>query len=155
MMAYLNYTTDIPAARSVAEIIERLAAHGAERITVVYDGARRPMGLAFAIDTPHGLLTFRLPANIDATLAVLRRQTSERTAGGRRVVPFSAASPEQATRVAWRVLKDWTEAQLAIIEAGMATIDQVLLPYVETPDGRTVYQLVTQRWLELPAGRSG
>ena len=38
-------------------------------------------------------------------------------------------------------LKDWVEAQAAIIEAGMVTMEQVMLPYLEVrPDGTTLYQ---------------
>ncbi|WP_189339127.1 hypothetical protein [Williamsia muralis] len=34
-------------------------------------------------------------------------------------------TPEHALRVAWRITKDWVEAQLAIIETQMVTPAQV------------------------------
>ena len=49
-------------------------------------------------------------------------------------------TPEQAARVAWRILKDWVEAQMAVIDAGMATLPQVFLPYAQTDTGETVYE---------------
>jgi hypothetical protein len=47
--------------------------------------------------------------------------------------------------VAWRVLKDWLEAQLALIEAGVADMSQVMLPYMRGDDGLTVWQRYLER----------
>jgi len=59
----------------------------------------------------------------------------------------------QAVRVAWRILKDWVAAQMAILETEMVKLEQIFLPYVETPDGRTVYErLAESRFLQLPPG---
>lgn len=49
---------------------------------------------------------------------------------------------EQACRVAWRIEKDWIEAQLAKIEAGLASPLQLFLPYAVANDGKTFYQKV-------------
>jgi hypothetical protein len=48
-------------------------------------------------------------------------------------------TPEHAARVAWRVIKDWLEAQLALIDARMAALDQVMLPYLLVDEDRTLY----------------
>ena len=50
-------------------------------------------------------------------------------------------SKEQAARVAWRCLKSWVEAQMALIQIGMATMDQVFLPYVLNDEGKTLYEV--------------
>jgi hypothetical protein len=50
-------------------------------------------------------------------------------------------TPEHAERVAWRIVKDWLEAQLAIVATEMVTFDQVMLAYVRTSDGTTLYDL--------------
>ena len=52
---------------------------------------------------------------------------------------------DHAERVAWRVLKDWLEAQLALIEAGVADMTQVMLPYMQGDDGLTVWQRYLER----------
>src|SRR5438552_18436509 len=44
----------------------------------------------------------------------------------------------QAVRVEWRIVKDWVEAQLALIETRMVTAQQVFLPYAIMRDGRTL-----------------
>ena len=44
----------------------------------------------------------------------------------------------QATRTAWRIVKDWVEAHIALVETQMVTAPQVFLPYAVMRDGRTL-----------------
>jgi hypothetical protein len=53
-------------------------------------------------------------------------------------------SREQARRVAWRITLSWLEAQLALIQAGLATLDQVFLPFCQDPAGVTLYERMRQ-----------
>ena len=56
---------------------------------------------------------------------------------------------EQAQRVAWRILKDWIESQIALMESGMVCMEEVFLPYMLAGD-RTVYDaLVSQEFRAL------
>jgi hypothetical protein len=105
-----------------------------------------PSGVTFEVATKFGLRAFRLPANIAGVEAVLREQ---------RGVPRRLATREQAARVAWRILLDWIEAQLAIVEAGMATVDEVMLPYMADGQGGTLYQFMVARQLALPGSKGG
>jgi hypothetical protein len=47
---------------------------------------------------------------------------------------------EHARDVSWRIIKDWVEAQMAIIETCMVTTARVFLPYAVTKNGQTVYE---------------
>ena len=49
------------------------------------------------------------------------------------------ARRQQATRVAWRILKDWIEAQLALLDTGMVELEEIFLPYMLQGD-QTLYQ---------------
>ncbi len=130
----LNYTTTIDAAKSAAECVARLAEHGADAIGITY-AAKRPTGISFSIDTVHGPRNFSLPVNVEGTYEAPMRARRE----GR--IPPRYADRQQAERVSWRVLKDWLEAQLALIEAGVAEMAQVMLPYLHVGDnGLTLYQ---------------
>lgn len=131
-MATLNYTTSIAAARTVSEITTALIKHGASTITTSHDDGRLT-GLSFTLPTPHGDRAFVMPVDVEAVLTLLTKQKRTNSRIG--------ANRDQAERVAWRVLKDWIVAQLAIIEAQMASLDQVMLPYLKVDDaGRTLYQ---------------
>jgi hypothetical protein len=59
-------------------------------------------------------------------------------------VPRSLQTEEQALRVGWRILKVWVEAQMAIVEAELATVAEVFLPYAVTRNGRTLYNHLQQ-----------
>ena len=143
----LNYTTTIEPGKSSIECISILAAHGAQMIGAQY-GNGVPTGISFQIATAWGLRAFSLPVNVDGTHAALQKAWR----AGK--IPQRYASKEQAQRVAWRVLKDWLEVQIALIEAGVAELAQVMLPYRLIEEGVTVWD----RYLEteqkaLEAGR--
>ncbi|PWL42817.1 MAG: hypothetical protein DBY43_02900 [Clostridiaceae bacterium] len=134
-MPIKNYTTKVPAAQSVAEIVGALAEHGATRIQQEYTQGK-PVSVAFMIDTPAGPRGFKLPSSADRVQAVLATQK----------VKVDAA---QAERIAWRILRDWVMAQMAILETEMVAIDQVFLPYMTDARGNTVYELYQNQQLLL------
>ena len=137
-----NYTTTVTALKSIGEIQGILVTHGAKHILMDYDEAV-PIALSFIISTPFGDQPFKLPANIDRIQAVLTKQHVRAT-----------VTRDLATRVAWRILKDWVRAQMAILEAEMVSIDQVFLPYMQSGDGKTLYEIMLDRKYELPEGRA-
>jgi hypothetical protein len=134
----LNYTTTIEATKSASECIAKLAQHGASAIGITY-ALTKPTGLSFSIGTPYGPRAFALPVNVRGTHKALCEGYKKGA------VPNRYTTLDQAERVAWRVLKDWLEAQLALIEAGVADMTQVMLPYMQGDDGLTVWQRYLER----------
>ena len=51
-----------------------------------------------------------------------------------------------AVNVGWRVIKDWIEAQLALIDTGMLDIGEVVLPYHLIDTESTVYDRAKIAW---------
>lgn len=145
MSAPLNYTTTIPSSRTLAEIQDLLGQHGADAIGVTYVD-RKPAGVQFAF---HGN-GFKLPVDVDAMQAVLEKAERDGAFRASRKARGTYSSRDQAERVAWRVVKDWLEAQLALIAAHMAKLDEVMLPYLIVDDGRTLREQWRER-LALPA----
>lgn len=141
-MPLLNYTTTVPTGRTIGQVQALLVEAGARSIMTAYDDVGRAVGITFAVETAHGVQTFALPVSAPSVEAVLRREEA----------PPRYRTPEHAERVAWRIVKDWLEAQLAIIRTEMVTLDQVMLPYMHAEEGRTVYELHRERQLALPAG---
>lgn len=127
-MGILNYSTTINATKTAGEVQAALAKHGAQRVAVMYESGQ-PLAIAFAINTEFGLRSFELPANAEG---VYKAVCSDRT------MPPRYKDRAQSQRIAWRILKDWIEVQLAIIEAGMMRLDEVMLPYMVADNGRTV-----------------
>jgi hypothetical protein len=142
MSPIANYTTTVTALKSIGEIQGMLVAHGAKHILIDYE-REEPVGLAFIVPTAYGDAPFRLPANIDRVQAVLNRQRVR-----------SRVPKDMATRVAWRILRDWVRAQMAILETEMVTIDQIFLPYMEAGEGgKTLYEVMLDHHLQLPEGK--
>jgi hypothetical protein len=142
-MPLLNYTTTIAAGKTVLEIQSILAKSGAKAILAEYEKGE-VVALSFVIRTQFGDRPFKLPVDTERTLAVLKRQWRD----GKLAPRYAVA--DHAQRVSWRILKDWLEAQLALIETEMVTLDQVLLPYMTTDSGQSVYEQMIARRLALP-----
>ena len=130
-MAILNYTTTISAEKTASEIQSRLAKAKAQAVLCEYGDDGVMSAMSFRVLTKYGVVSFRMPAN---TTGVLRALTKDSR------VPKRLKTKQQAANVAWRVLKDWIEAQLAIVEAEMADMAEVFLPYAQDNSGRTMYQ---------------
>lgn len=135
-MAYLNYTTEIPAEKSVQQIQAMLIRKKAHAILTEYDDSGVLTAISFRIKNAYGILSFRLPSNVPKVFAILVRDPKIRS---------GLKTREQAARVAWRVVKDWLEAQMAILELEMVDLEQIFLPFAQDADGRTVYDAMKLR----------
>lgn len=125
----LNYTTQIKADKTVSEIQQILARGKVRQISVDYDGGQ-PSAIQFSIVLRDRPIFFRLPCNVAGVYKSLSRSRA----------PARFKTTEQARRVAWRIIKDWVEAQIAIVEAEQAELIEVFLPYAVGANGETVYQ---------------
>jgi hypothetical protein len=139
-MSVLNYTTKVAATKTIGEVQELLVKHGASRIAIDYlDG--NATGVTFAVTTVHGPRLFSLPVDVDAMERLLK---NHRSSGGMSAAAFHTRA--HAERVAWRVIKDWLAAQLTLVQTEMASLDQVMLPYLHTDQsGRTLYAAYRDR----------
>lgn len=145
-MPILNYTTDIAVGKTMGEIQTALARRGVQRISTLFDDQGVPAGLGFTMKTDYGVRDFELPVRTDGVLAAMQRDPK---------VPKAKQNAEQAARVAWRIAKDWLEAQSALIDAGLAELDEVMMPYLITDTGRTMYVETRQRLLAIESGANG
>ena len=135
-MPLLNYTTKVDVYATLGAIQGVLVKHGAKKIMQDYDDAGKITALTFSIETPAGMRGIRLPANVDAVHKVLARQRVK-------------CDREQAERVAWRIVKDWVEAQMAILESEMVQMDEIFLPYMVNNAGQTFFQAYQANQLRL------
>lgn len=139
-----NYSTTLSADQTLAQVQRLLARFGVRRQQVTYDEDATPSGLTFEIPTGFGVRAVILPVRIDGVAAALRND--KRTTAAQR-------SRKHAVRVAWRVAFDWLSAQLALVEAGMFTLDEVFLSQLLADEhDRTVYEVYAAKQRELTAG---
>lgn len=143
-MPLLNYTTEVAADKTINEIQKILAVHGAKTILTEFDDNGYIVALSFNIFVGNQEVGFRLPSDWRPVQQVLEKQK----------VSSKYRTQEQALRVSWRVIKDWVEAQMAIVETRMVTLDQVFLPYIVTKDGQTLYERLKGSNFLLQSGNS-
>ncbi len=125
-MPISRYTTSVPVSKTVAEIQAVLAKAGANAVATRFD-AGKATGVSFTIIGTRGEEAYTLPVNVAGVHKVLQKQVSRN------------ATEAQAERVAWRIVKDWLVAQTALVEAGQANLEQVMLPYMHV-GALTVYE---------------
>ena len=59
---------------------------------------------------------------------------------------------DQARRTAWRILKDWIQAQMALLETNMVEMEEIFPPYMLSGE-QTLYQaLQANQFRALPSG---
>ena len=123
-----NYTTKVPANRSVQEIQEMLQKHGATGVLIEYEkGTGIIASLSFKIDLKDKLIAFRLPLKWREAREVLISQGIKR----------AKIDEDYVYRVSWRIMRNWVDIQMAIIELEMVKIEQVFLPYAIGKNGKT------------------
>lgn len=134
-MKLKNYTSGVPVWRTIARIEEVLAKAGVSGIQKQFDGGRIS-ALLFSASLPNGKpVSIRLPADSEAVYQNLRQ-------GVRR--PHSGTLErlrEQADRTSWKLMQDWVEVQLSLIQMQKIDFLQVFLSYVWDGE-RTFYHIL-------------
>jgi hypothetical protein len=154
-MALLNYTTSIAAEKTIGEVQALLVRHQCRGMQTRYSPTGEIVSLSFTLATEFGERDYSLPVNVDGVVQTL---IHEKEAGRLPNLPWRVAQDAkllraQASRVAWRILKDWLEAQLAIIQSRTVTLEQVMLPFMLVENGATVFDVYrAQNALPAPRG---
>ena len=141
-MPIANFSTTVAALKTVGEIQGILVGHGAKSILMDYENGTIT-SLSFRITTPHGEMEIRLPVNAHAVLRVLKEQG----------VSPRYANYEQAVKIAWRIIKDWIRAQMALLETEMVNMEEVFFAYLLNPGGKTLYEAMVDSQFHLTQGQ--
>lgn len=150
-MAIKNYTTQVNMHRTVAEIQGVLGAKGAKFVSVEYSDGGDPVAVKFGLVVNGNPIPFRLPCNVAGVFRAL--QKSRRQPKWQQTTAQERSDREKAPHVAWRIVKDWVEAQMALVEAEQAQLAEVFLPYTVDTNGKTMFEwFVESRCPALPAG---
>lgn len=141
----LNYTTKIDPNKTIAEITKCLVDHGAAAIMTDYEkDSGAATALTFKMILEGRTMGFRLPCNWVPVYQILTKGKKFDNWNQEKNEKQKKEFREQATRTAWRIVKDWVEAQMALVETNMVTAPQVFLPYTVMNDGRTLSEAVAQ-----------
>lgn len=125
-----NRTSSVDPAKTAAQIEAALVQAGATTVQKRYE-AGELCGIDFVLPSPSGLISFRLPVNVDAAYKVLCPKVwlNEKR---------KKAIRAQAARTAWRLALDDVLVQLSKILLGQTEAMQAFFPYVLRGD-RTLF----------------
>ena len=141
-MGLKNYTTKIDANKTVMQIENMLANFGATDIWKQYDHGV-VISLNFATDTEFGKMPFKLPLKIKEI-----RQTliTQRQKGNINLPQRLLQDDKHSLNVGWRIIKDWIDSQLSLIELEQVKIEQIFLPYAyDMATDKTFYEVLKER----------
>lgn len=138
-MPIKNYTTKVPAVQTVGEIQGILAAHGARKVMMDYGEGGEVSAVTFALNCGGELRGFRLEAKSQGVLAAIAKDRVK-------------CDAVQAERIAWRNIKDWISAQVALVETEQATMDELFLPKLVDRNEHTLYEVFQSGRLMLGEG---
>jgi len=127
-MSLLNYTTKKEPSDTISEIQQMLVEYGVNGVLTEYDG-RAVSSMSFKINIDGNDRMFKMPCNWRGVHEIMKNDPK---------CGPKLRTEEQAIRVAWRIIKNWIESQLAMVEVNMVTVPQVFLPYTVMPNGLTL-----------------
>lgn len=133
-MPILNYTTQVDANKTVGEIYGILARSGAKEISTEYHNGQTSAIRFVMIHADHPLC-FRIEPRPDGVLKSMQRDN----------VAYAKRTAIQAHRVAWRIMKNAVEAQIAIFESQQGDMAEVFLPYAIDGKGDSFYKIFTDQ----------
>ena len=121
-----NYTSEVPAITSIGKIERYLVEAGATDISKKYEDSVC-IAIRFRMLVNLRALFFELPARVDACYKVLWAEVKRPNADTKTRIR------QQAERTAWKIIADWVQIQLSMIQLEQAELMQVFLPYVFNP----------------------
>ncbi len=133
-----NYTSTVPTSTSIVNIERCLVKAGATDISKKYlEGICTAISFRMVVNLKP--LFFQLPAKVDACFKVLWAEIKRPQPGTKRNIQ------EQAERTAWKIISDWVEIQLSMIQLEQAEVIEVFLPYVyDQVKDQTYFQMIKE-----------
>lgn len=137
-----NYTSTVPVSETIRRIEAVLIRCGVSGITKEYGPNAEVSALRFEL-VASAKVNIRLPVDRDRALEALWLNYANGeplTRGGNEVASSFKRKKksdfrDQAERTAWKIVQDWVEVQMSMIQMKQADTLEVFLPYVW--DGRT------------------
>ena len=129
-----NYTSSVPASRTISLIELELVKIGVTHIEKSYDMGEAN-GIIFSI-TMGKKFSFKLPAKILEAYDIIKLIPEYKN----KKVEWLEA---QARRTAWKIILNWVEAQVAMIQLNQAEAMQIFMPYIyDSKSGQTFYEKI-------------
>lgn len=136
-----NYTSNAPVSETIHRIEKVLIRCGVKGIMKDYVGTEGEIcAISFQIETATGKMTIRLPADrhkaqealwldyVDGAKLNAKGDAIDEYGNRKKLRKIDFA--KQADRTAWKIVQDWVEVQMSMIQLKQADTMQVFLPYI-------------------------
>lgn len=143
-MALLNYTSTVDADRTAQEIARMLSKAGAKAVLTEYDDDQVVTSISFKLNINGKDAAFKLPSDWKPVYSFMYKDKKTFPDYDSRHKHQKSERQLQAVRTSWRIVKDWVEAQLAIIETQMVSTQQAFLPYMVMKGGKTLSEKINE-----------
>lgn len=133
-----NYTSEVPVSVTIDRIMKLLIKVGVSSISTDYGAAGEIIALTFVAPLADKKVPIRLPVDEQAAIQALWLDYADPDAltGDGQAIGWSSRKRktrkdfvEQGKRTAWRLMQDWLEVQVSMIQLRQADVLQVFLPY--------------------------
>ncbi len=136
-----NYTSAVPVHVTISRIEQILIRCGVQGITKDYGPQGETIALTFHVNQGESRVAIRLPANREDALNAFWTDYCESHPEDWRRKKTRKDFARQAEMTAWKLMQDWVEVQMSLIQMKQADTLQVFMPFIW--DGRrTFYQAV-------------
>ena len=142
-------TTNVAASKTFAQVTQLLVEVGASRMAQEYRNGRIS-SMKFCLVQDGQEIPFILPLRTDSIFRELQKKRPVRNRER-----FQEQDAESATRIAWRQIYRWLEAQFALINLGMTEAAEVFLPYIQTKPNRTLFDEFKESGLRMLTAKVG
>lgn len=115
-----------------------LAENGAKKVMFDYNNDGTVQSLSFAIEVSGRIVGFRLPAMVENVFQMLYGDLSKK------FPDRTEKYLEQSYMTAWANIRDWIDAQMALVQTRQVEIAQVFLPYMVVNENQTLYEKIQQ-----------
>lgn len=134
-MSLKNYTSE---GRNTFDKIQNiLSVHGANKVMFDYkDG--KVFAITFSLEIDGKVMGFKLPALVENVTEIMFG--GENGWGKPRVI--TEKNREQAYKTAWANIRDWIDAQMALVATKQAKVQHVFLPYLVMKGGKTLAETI-------------
>ena len=132
-MGLMNYTSQVPVNRSISYIEDKLARHGASQILKMYTIDGQVEGIAFIISLDGVDMPFKVPAKIVECEKILRESVKRPRKDTLKRIK------QQAEKTAWKIVSDWVDVQMAMIDLAQVEFMQAFFPYLYSHSKQQTY----------------
>lgn len=125
----------------MTEIEKILAQNGATHIFKMYNKEGTPTALAFKSLVGEQEIAFKLPMEENKIKMVFQNSVNRGELPRRYWDDL-----DQARRTGWRIIKDWIDSQMALIEINVAKFEEIFLPYMyDMKKDKTLYEIMAEQ----------